>query len=403
MSTRPVLIKGLFKGFSAILILFGVLILVVVSVKPLLIITKINHNHSKLSIAIKFKVGRYLIDTCSFWVSYAIFTTMNLKQIDFSKVLNDDQVYDHMMANYDKLGRDWIVHQWNWMNNVYKAFNDHYKYLIVISLVEKTLQFYEQINVQFTFDQFYSKSNLQVEKFSITELCEKLQLPKETVRRKVLELEKLGVLKRIKKQLIIDRSVFSQVKPERQIRTTSKYIYLISEIFNKDGIYPKKIKTEFIEQIIKKNFSLCWRWFYKMQIPMIIGYHEMFEDIATFHLWGTVVMNQAFNYKKDMTKTNVRSLTPDYMTFNKGVVLDQDNDETSGVSAMSLSDMTSIPRATVIRKCKYLMDQSFLKINDKKQYLMTGKNIDVILPYQKKIFRDKAKFLRKTLNLLTIS
>jgi len=334
---------------------------------------------------------------------------MNLRQIDFSKVLNDDLVFDHMMASYDQLGRDWIVHQWSWMNNVYRAFNDHYKYLIIISLVEKTLQFYDQMNIQFSFDQFYSKSNLQVEKFSITELCEKLQLPKETVRRKVLELEKLGVLKRIKKQLIIDRSVFSQVKPENQIRLTSKYIYLISQIFNKDGIYTKKLDSKFIEQKIKKNFSLCWRWFYRMQIPMIIGYHEMFEDIATFHLWGTVVMNQAFNYKKNISDSNLHSmeeqfhLTPDYMTFNKGIVLDQENDETTGVSAMSLSDMTNIPRATVIRKCKYLMSHGYLKLNDKKQYVMTGMNIDKILPYQRKIFRNKAKFLRKTLNLLTIS
>ena len=334
---------------------------------------------------------------------------MSLQQVDFSKVLNDDQVYDHMMRSYDQLGRDWIVHQWSWMNNVYRAFNDHYKYLIVISLVEKTLQFYDQMNIQFSFDQFYSKSNLQVEKFSITELCEKLQLPKETVRRKVLELEKLGVLKRQKKQIIIDRSVFSQVKPENQIRLTSKYIYLISQIFNKDGIYTKKLDSKFIEQKIKKNFSLCWRWFYRMQIPMIIGYHEMFEDIATFHLWGTVVMNQAFNYKKNISDSNIHSmeeqfhLTPDYMTFNKGIVLDQENDRTTGVCAMSLSDMTNIPRATVIRKCKYLISQGYLKLNNKKQYVMTGMNIDKILPYQRKIFRNKAKFLRKTLNLLTIS
>ena len=57
---------------------------------------------------------------------------MSLRQIDFSKVLTDDQVYDHMMNSYDQLGRDWIVHQWSWMNNVYQAFKDHYKYLIVI-------------------------------------------------------------------------------------------------------------------------------------------------------------------------------------------------------------------------------------------------------------------------------
>ena len=328
---------------------------------------------------------------------------MSLKQVDFSKVLTDDQVYDHMMRSYDQLGRDWIVHQWSWMNNVYQAFKDHYKYLIVISLVEKTLQFYDQMNIKFSFDQFYSKSNLQVEKFSITELCEKLQLPKETVRRKVLELEKLGVLNRVKKQIVIDRSVFSQVKPERQIKLTSRYIEKISTIFNKDGIYPKKIDSKYIEQIIRKNFSLCWRWFYRMQIPMIIGYHEMFEDVSTFHIWGTVVMNQAFNYKKSISDSNIHSLTPDYLTFNKAVVLDQQDISTSGVSAMSLSDMTHIPRATVIRKCKYLQDHGYLKVNDKKQYVLTGLNIDKILPYQRKVFKNKAKFLRKTLNLLTIS
>jgi hypothetical protein len=47
---------------------------------------------------------------------------MSLRQIDFSKVLNDDQVYDHMMANYDQLGKDWIVHQWRWMNACLSSF-----------------------------------------------------------------------------------------------------------------------------------------------------------------------------------------------------------------------------------------------------------------------------------------
>ena len=70
---------------------------------------------------------------------------------------------------------------------------------------------------------------------------------------------------------------------------------------------------------------------------------------------------------------------------------------------MSLSDMTDIPRATVIRKCKYLVDQGYLKSNEKKQYILTGLNTQRILPYQKLIFKNKAKFIRKVLNLLTIS
>ena len=325
---------------------------------------------------------------------------MSLKQIDFSKLLNDDQVYNQIMSCYDQLGRDWMVHQWNWMNSVYKTFKDHYKYLIVISLIEKTLQFYDQMNIQYSFDQFYSKSYLQIEKFNITELCEKLQLPKETVRRKVLELEKLGVLKRKKKRIIIDRFIFSQVKPEKQIKLTSNYIYLISKIFNKEKIFSKKLDPNYIENVIKKNFSLCWRWFYRMQIPMIISYSKMFKDVSTFHIYGTVVLNQTFNYKKSKD-TNVNSLTPDYETFNTGLL--NSDGSANGVSAMSLFDMTDIPRATVIRKCKFLINAGYLRLNDKKQYLMTGLNHKKIVAYQMKIFKDKAKFLRKTLNMLTIS
>ena len=76
---------------------------------------------------------------------------------------------------------------------------------------------------------------------------------------------------------------------------------------------------------------------------------------------------------------------------------------TSGISAMSISDMTLIPRATVIRKCKYLIKNDLIKINEKKQYVLSSFNFKKILPYQTKAFRFKAKFIRIVLNLLVIS
>ena len=118
---------------------------------------------------------------------------MSTLEIDFSKTISDDQVYETIMSNYSELSKDWIFHQWNWTNNVYSSFKDHYKYMIIISLVEKTLQFYDQMNIQYSFDEYYSKSYVQIDKFSITELCEKLDLPKETVRRKVLELSLIHI------------------------------------------------------------------------------------------------------------------------------------------------------------------------------------------------------------------
>ena len=321
---------------------------------------------------------------------------MSLQQVDFSKTLTDDQVFECIMKSYSKLSKEWISHQWNWMNSVYWAFNDHYKYMIIISLIEKTFQFYDQMNIQYSYDQYYTKSYLQIDKFSISELCEKLNLPKETVRRKVLELEKDGVINRDKK-ILIDRKAFSFVKPENQIKISSKYISLVSEILHKDRIYSKKLDQKFIEEKIKLNFTLCWRWYYQMQIPIVIGYDKFMNDLISFHVWGTVCMNQVLN----ISKSNINEIPLDWLTTSKNIINNLGTD--SGVSAMSISEMTNIPRATIIRKCKYLIKKDLLYMNDKKQYILNSMNFKKILPYQSEAFKKKAKFIRKVLNLLVIS
>ena len=325
---------------------------------------------------------------------------MNLQEIDFTKTLSDDQVYESIMRNYSNLSKDWIFHQWNWMNNVYTSFNDHYKYMIVISLIEKTLTFYDQMNVNYTYEEYYSKSYQQIEKFSITEICEKLDLPKETVRRKVLELEKEGVIRREKKKIIIDRKAFPFIKPENQIKFSSKYIYLVSQALNKDKIFTKKIDQKLIENIIKKKFTMCWRWFYRMQIPLIIGYQKFMQDLTTFHIWGTVCMNQVLNVSKHLERPEDN---PPLDHFTTSDILLKNLGSNTGISAMSISDMTSIPRATIIRKGKYLIKNDLLKLNEKKQYILTTTNFKKILPYQTLIFKYKAKFIRKVLNLIVIS
>ena len=324
---------------------------------------------------------------------------MSLQEIDFSKTLNDEQVFETIMGNYSNFSKDWIIHQWNWMNNVYWAFKDHYKYMIIISLVEKTLQFYDQMQIDYSYDEYYSKSYLQIEKFSITELCEKLDLPKETVRRKVLELEKQGVISRDKKKIIIDRKAFEFVKPTNQIKFSAKYIHLVSLALNKEKILSKKIDTKSIENLIKKRFSLCWRWFYRMQIPLIIGYHKFMQDLSTFHIWGTICMNQVLNVSKELNPVDKPPL--DYFMTNNVLLNNLGSD--TGISAMSISDMTQIPRATIIRKCKFLIKNDLIKMNEKKQYVLTTMNFKKILPYQTEAFKYKAKFIRKVLNLLVIS
>ena len=187
--------------------------------------------------------------------------------------------------------------------------------------------------------------------------------------------------------------------PKQQIKFSSKYIYLVSKLLNKDNNYFKKIDQKKIEHLIRKKFTLCWRWYYRMQIPLVIGYHKFFNDLTTFHIWGTVCMNQVLNVEKQLNAPNQPSL--DYFRTNNILIDNMGSD--AGISAMSISDMTQIPRATIIRKCKFLLKHDLIKINEKKQYALTSMNFRKILPYQTEIFKYKAKFIRKVLNLLVIS
>ena len=138
-----------------------------------------------------------------------------------------------------------------------------------------------------------------------------------------------------------------------------------------------------------------------MQIPLIIGYHKFMQDLTTFHIWGTICMNQVLNVSK-ILDAEEGSTPLDYFTTS-GVLIDNEGGSNKGISAMSISDMTLIPRATIIRKCKYLIKNDLVKINEKKQYVLTSVNFRKILPYQTIAFKNKAKFIRKVLNLLVIS
>ena len=86
------------------------------------------------------------------------------------------------------------------------------------------------------------------------------------------------------------------------------------------------------------------------------------KDLTTFHIWGTICMNQILNVSKHLnTGDNKNSL--DYFTTNNVLIENLGSD--SGISAMSISDMTKIPRATIIRKCKYLIEEDLIRLNKK--------------------------------------
>jgi len=309
---------------------------------------------------------------------------------DISKQIYKQDVLNVIESGYSIIGPLWTNSQLEWLNNSYKTFKDHDKFLIVSYLVKQTLDFYSRNFVKLDYENFYSKNFLELEKFNVIEVAKNIDIPKESVRRKLIELEEASVIKRLKKKLIISSSSYKFIKPIKTTINISRILSVISKLLLDEKILLKKLDSKKLEKVIKDNFSHVWKIWYELQIPTIISYKQIFQDVESFHIFGACVVNQHFHAQKDKrTKTN-------RLEFISSIFID---DGMFGLSAMSISDITGIPRSTVVRKLKKLVEKNFLSITVKKHYKLTGKLTNRILPIQKKLLNQLSDFSAKIFNL----
>ena len=314
---------------------------------------------------------------------------------DISKQIYAEEVYKAIVNSYDEIGPIWSQHQMEWCNNVYSTFKDHEKFLIIIYLIHKTLNFYSKNLTLLTYEEFYTKETVEIEKFNVIELSKKLFIPKESARRKVIELQKIGVLKKVKKKFIIDRSAYPFMKPSHSIKRVSRFLSALSSKLENENVLNKTMKTEEVEKIIKGRFTISWKLWYDMQIPMLLSWKRIFNDLETWHLWGVCAINQTYEQSKN---SNIKM---DRLQYWKAVT-DPDQ-KFRGLNAMSLSEISGIPRATVVRKLNKLLKAKHLKKNDKKHYLLTGIHLKEMFDVNKATLKGLSKFSTEIYNFSLVN
>ena len=291
----------------------------------------------------------------------------------------------------------WSIHQLEWVSGVYQSYKDHEKYMIVLYLIKKTFDFYSKNLVKENFTEFFEKDFIEVDSFTIMEVSKAIDITKESTRRKINELEKSGAIKRIKRRTIIDKSMFPFMKPQKSIIRISRFLSTISNILYQGNILQSEFESIKIEDFIKNNFSLIWKLYYEVQIPNLLKWKKVFKDLETFHVWAVCVVNQKLNSQKNPESNNKISKKKylDRYFFNDDNVID-------GVNAMSISDISGIPRATVIRKLNILIEKKYLVINDKKHYTLANTHQKKVSSIQEINLSFLYEFIANVFNLILI-
>ncbi|WP_415299496.1 DeoR family transcriptional regulator [Candidatus Pelagibacter sp. Uisw_134_02] len=311
---------------------------------------------------------------------------------EISKQIRSEDIRSLIEKNFVTIMPVWAPLQLAWVNNVYRTFRDYEKFMIVMHLLMQTFEAYSKNFVKLNYDEYFDQNEVEIKSVNVMEISKSLNIPKETARRKINELEEMGAIKRLNKKIIIDRNTWPNIKPQETIKRMTRFLSTLSKMCVVEGLISETISSENLAKTCKEYFSFIWQLYYEMQIPMLLGFKKVFGDLESFHVSGIVIINHALNSKK-----NDNSEMSNEFYLEKYFFADQ-KDEV-GINAMSISDITGIPRATVIRKLNKLLKENFLKIDDKKHYSSTGVYQKEILNVQKITLNNLSKLAARIYNL----
>ncbi len=287
----------------------------------------------------------------------------NMKTLpSISEHIDEKIINKAIQDNFAALAPSYFTLTSNWFIRAYDHWKDIDKFVIVIYLIHQDLIYFRQNGLKINYDTFYEKKSIEIDKINISDISKDLGVPKESIRRKVLELQKIGTIKRIGKKIFVVRDTLYSAKAVETLTEIANMLHEFNKILKKEKLVTKVYSVNEIISSLKESFSYCLYQFNKFWFAYMNRWRKELKDLETLGI-GMVVLINAVKNKDFFPKKNIRSYHKELM--------DADN---RGVNAMSISEITGIPRPTVVRKLKYLIDKKYLNINEKKLITFNAKD-----------------------------
>ena len=196
-----------------------------------------------------------------------------------SAQIDEKNILKVIRNNYSSLGPFFISMTSNWFVGAYKNYNDIDKYVIIIYLINKDLLFYRRNGINIDYDTFYKDRVLEIEKINISDISKDLEIPKESVRRKVAELEKMGEIKKIGKKIFLNRTAIHTAQAKNTLSELCILLHEFNKLLKKDKLSNNIFDLNEINKSIKNNFTFCWYQFYKFMFIYLNRWKKEVNDL----------------------------------------------------------------------------------------------------------------------------
>tara|TARA_B100001758_G_C18300300_1_gene551942 strand:+ start:62 stop:1015 length:954 start_codon:yes stop_codon:yes gene_type:complete len=278
---------------------------------------------------------------------------MKIEPLQVSKVIQ--QNFSHLMTDFYEMQTEYMAS----LNFIYEDLDASLVAMVITNDIYKNV--YQNGKHQNTSIKFFYEADhfsTPISSLKIKDISSRINLPRETVRRKKEKLikDKLIYVDYKKKTYSLNTAKIDKKVIELQMNNISKFLHKFSQFFIKNKFYIKDIKREQIKQDLDKKFLIYLTKFLDFQISYFSNL-KSFVDIESIFITLLVSLN-TLSQKNKLKPLNYKDLFYRIHELNTS----------HGLNATSISEITKIPRTTVLRKIANLEKIGLIKKDKFKRY-----------------------------------
>lgn len=276
------------------------------------------------------------------------------------KILENYIEYQNLFSNF----------QSNFLSDLYKRYQGMETANLALYFARQSHEnILRQKDYDFNFNLSFKKfwqnhSKIEPKKHSIIKIASEVSLPKETTRRKILQLVKQKVIGKKNGNFgWLPNEQYKESYNSVIINEIENLSELIQFTFTKTDI---SISKQELQNELQEKFSFYWFHYLNAQLEYFKIWGNQLKDLDLILITLQITTILASRAKEK--KLSYESI------YNNPSMIKDFND--SSISATSISEVTNIPRATCIRKLKTLILLKMISQDkNSKRYYLSPANI----------------------------
>ena len=280
---------------------------------------------------------------------------MKFEASKLSKII--EQNYSHLMPDFFEMQTEYLAS----LNIIYHDLDASLVAMVITSDLYKNSVKQSNSADDMSLKNFYKKDNykLPISSFKIKDISSKLNLPRETVRRKKEKIikDKLIILDKKNKLYALNTDMVEERILNLQIDNLSKFLSKFSVFFSKNKLFVREVSKDQIKEDVENKFLLYLTKFLDFQISYFSKMKTL-VDIESIFIILLCALNTTAQIKKKEEPMSSKDIFSKMHSLNT----------THGLNATSIAEITKVPRTTVLRKISHLEKIGMLKKDKFKRY-----------------------------------